>query len=358
MLACPVCGRLVHSDELTRLAQEAREATDRGDITAALASWRIALSLLPAGSKQYQVIAAKITELDEKVPFNAVTAARQADGKSAAARAAAGAGAIGLAIWKLKAILLGLTKGTTLFSMLLSFSVYWAAWGWQFALGIILSIYVHEMGHVIALRRYGFKATAPMFIPGIGALVRLQQRVVNPREDAVIGLAGPIYGLGAAMVALGLWFATDAHIFAAIAAVGAWINLFNLLPVASLDGGRGFHPMNRQQKFLAALTVAAAWYATGNGLLVLLGLICIGRVLGDKLETPGNWGAAITYCALIIALTAISTVERQIPVEQQPQVSSGTTACSRESRLDAWRLSGRGEVHLSADFARRAEART
>ena len=81
---------------------------------------------------------------------------------------ATGVGAVGLMFWKVKALFLGLTKGTTLLSMLLSLGVYWAMWGWKFALGLVLSIYVHEMGHVITLRRYGFKASAPMFIPGFG----------------------------------------------------------------------------------------------------------------------------------------------------------------------------------------------
>ena len=71
--------------------------------------------------------------------------------------------------WKAKALLLGLTKGTTLLTMLLSLGVYWSMWGWPLRLGLVLSIYVHEMGHVIALARYGFRATAPMFIPGLGA---------------------------------------------------------------------------------------------------------------------------------------------------------------------------------------------
>jgi len=337
MLACPQCGRLTHSDELNRLAQSAREAAERGDISAALADWRNALVLLPADSKQYQVISAKITGLGDKLPLSAVPTTAPADGKTAAARAAASMGVLGLAVWKFKALLVGLTKGTTVLSMLLSFSVYWAAWGWQFALGIILSIYVHEMGHVIALRRYGFKATAPMFIPGIGALIRLQQRIVNPREDAVIGLAGPIYGLGAAIVSLLLWLATDQHIFAAIAAVGAWINLFNLLPIASLDGGRGFHAMSRPQKFLAAATVAGAWYLTGNGLLVLLAIVCVGRAVGDKPSSHGEWRSAITYCTLVILLTAVAMVEKQIPIEQE-QVSSHAAASASERGLDPRRL--------------------
>jgi Zn-dependent protease len=312
MLACPGCGRLVHADALTALARGAREATARGDISVALASWREALALLPASSKQHQIISGKITELGKSLPFSVVPATPSARKQNPGAKVASGIGAIGLAAWKFKAIFLGLAKGTTVLSMLLSLGVYWTAWGWKFALGIVLSIYVHEMGHVIVLRRYGFKASAPMFVPGLGALIRLQQQVVNSREDAEIGLAGPIYGLGAATVALGLWLATKSPIFAAIAGVGAWINLFNLLPISSLDGGRGFHAMSRLQKVLSAATCAGAWYSTDDGLLLLLALVCFGRALGDKSEHEGNWKATITYCVLVVLLTAISTVRLQI----------------------------------------------
>ncbi len=167
------------------------------------------------------------------------------------------------------------------------------------------------MGHVIALRRYGFKATAPMFIPGIGAIVRLQQKVVNPQEDADIGLAGPIYGLGAALVSLGLWFATQRPIFAAIAELASWINLFNLTPILSLDGGRGFHAMSRAQKLLAAATVAVAWRCSGVDLLMLLTIVCFGRALGDKANTTGSWKTTCIYCALVGALTTIAVYAAQ-----------------------------------------------
>ncbi len=152
-----------------RLAETAKEAAARGAIPEALSAWREALDLLPPGSKQHQAVAAKITELGRYIPFNAVPASGGAKPKSPASKAAAGLGAIGLTLWKLKALLLGLTKGSTLLSMLLSLGVYWTIWGWKFALGLVLSIYVHEMGHVIALRRYGFKASALTFIPGLGA---------------------------------------------------------------------------------------------------------------------------------------------------------------------------------------------
>jgi Zn-dependent protease len=318
MLACPRCAWLVHGERLTALAGEARQAEERVELSTALAAWREALDLLPSSSKQHQVIAAKITELGHSLPAGAVPI-ESSGSQSPALKLAAGAGALGLLAWKLKAILLGLTKSTTLLSMLLSLGVYWSVWGWKFALGLVLSIYVHEMGHVIALRRYGFKATAPMFIPGLGALIRLQQQVVNPYEDAVIGLAGPIYGLGAAVVSLLLWLATGEAIFAATAGVGAWINLFNLMPIGTLDGGRGFHALSRPQKLIAALTVAGAGWLAQDGLFLLLAIVCFGRVIGDKPNNSTSWKTALTYCLLVVLLTAISTVRLQ-PEQLEPQL--------------------------------------
>ena len=319
MLACPGCARLVHADQLANLAALAKESTDNNDIPSALSAWREALTLLPPASRQYQIISNKITELGKKISSGATvpkTTTKNQPQKSNTNKLAAGAGAVGLTLWKLKALLLGLTKTTTLLTMLLSLGVYWSIWGWKFALGIVLSIYIHEMGHVIVLRRYGFKATAPTFIPGLGALIRLQQQVVNPDEDAAIGLAGPIYGLGAALLSLTLYFITKQPIFAAIAGVGAWINLFNLLPFGTLDGGRGFHALSRLQKLLATAAVAAAYlatdlYFTPDGLLILIAILCLLRTFTDKSEEKGNSKAALTYIFLVITLTALSLMRFQ-----------------------------------------------
>lgn len=309
-LACPGCGLLVYAGRLKKLAEQARAATEAGDIPTALATWREALVLLPPDSKQHAAIRAKITELGQVAP---TAPTRPAGKQGIGSRLAGGASALAVLAWKLKALLLGLTKATTLFSMLLSLGVYWAVWGWKFALGLVLSIYVHEMGHVFALRRFGFKATSPMFIPGFGALIRLQQQVVNPDEDAYIGLAGPVYGLGAAVASLLLWLTLrsfmKSEIFAVIAGVGAWINLFNLLPIYTLDGGRGFHAMNRVQKIACAIVVAGAWYFTQEGLLVLLALVCGYRAFTDQNEPNRPWRAAATYIALVATLSALMMVQ-------------------------------------------------
>src|SRR2546425_10920244 len=98
-------------------------------------------------------------------------------------KGAAGLGAIGVLLSKLKfalvfvltkakLLLLGLTTASTLFSMLLSLGVRWTIWGWNFAAGLAVCIYIHETGHVQTLTRYGSKPTPPMFIPGVGPLIR------------------------------------------------------------------------------------------------------------------------------------------------------------------------------------------
>jgi len=332
MTACPGCGRLVHAKRLASLAATARAAEAAGDISAALAAWREALPLRPPASRQRQVIAAKITDLGKSLPFAPTSAPPPNGDRSLAGRLAAGLAAIGAAAWKLKALLLGLTKATTLLTMLASFGIYWTIWGWRFALGLVLSIYVHEMGHVIALRRYGFKATAPMFIPGLGALIRLQQQVVNPREDAAIGLAGPVYGLGAALASLGLWVATRQPIFAAVAGVGAWINLFNLLPLYTLDGGRAFHALSRVERVVMAAAVGGCWYFSQDGLLVLLGIVCLGRAFaGPPPDPQGDRRTAVTYAVLVAALTAVSVVR---PTDLRNAARSGDP--STDQTVRAW----------------------
>ena len=102
--------------------------------------------------------------------------------------------AILLVFTKGKLLLLGLTKLSTLLSMLAFAGVYWALYGWTFAVGMVISIYIHEMGHVLTLREYGIPASAPMFIPGFGAFIRLKQLRITPIQDSRVGLAGPIYG--------------------------------------------------------------------------------------------------------------------------------------------------------------------
>ncbi len=226
LLTCPGCQRLIHADRLKQLAEEAEHAQREGHPGEALALWREALELLPPRSRQHQVIAARVEELSRQADASPAATARAGEDATAETRkawaggGAAGLGALGLFLWKMKFLavlaltkakflLLGLTKASTFLSMFLSMGVYWAAFGWKFALGLVLSIYVHEMGHVASLLRYGVKASPPLFVPGLGAMVRLRQSFTSPREDARVGLAGPLWGLGAAVFCYAVFLATQ-----------------------------------------------------------------------------------------------------------------------------------------------------
>lgn len=331
LLSCPSCQSLVHAARLNTLATEATRQQHAGDLSAALAAWRTALALLPGDSRQYQTILAEVTALSQQLDRGAATSAPavtpEAAPRSWRSRGLHGLGALGivaLLLWKLKFVLVvllskakfllfGLTKATTSFSMLLSLGVYWTQWGWQFALGLVVSIYIHEMGHVAALKRFGIAATAPMFIPGFGALVRLNQYPATPQEDARVGLAGPLWGLGAAGAAYLVFLSTGWAIWAAIARVGAWINLFNLLPLWQLDGGRGFRALSRQQRWLAVLALALLWYVTDEGLFMLLALAAVLRACAADTSATPDQRTLLHYVGLVAALAYLCT--RSVPVQ-------------------------------------------
>lgn len=308
MLACPGCGVLVHSEELKRLAAAAMEASP----SEALAFWRQAMALLPASSPQATVIAEKIEKLS-----------RLAEANPQPKTGWKGATTIGgialLLLTKFKAVLfillaqgkfllLGLTKMGTFLTMFASLGFYWDLYGWKFAGGLILSIYIHEMGHVFALRRLGLAASAPMFIPGFGALIRLQAQYMTPREDARIGLAGPIWGLGAALFAAVLGLAFQAPACLVVAHWGAWINLFNLTPVWSLDGARGFHALRCRERIIAAVVFAAAWLPINPGIALLAAGAGLYGITRPNEPATTDRRAFWEYLALCVALAAFSLI--------------------------------------------------
>jgi Zn-dependent protease len=157
------------------------------------------------------------------------------------------AGAALLAVLaKLKAISVLLLKFkllTTAGTMAVSVVAYASIWGFAFAAGFVLLLLVHEMGHVIALRREGIKASAPMFVPFLGAVISARSLGDNALAEARVGLAGPILGSIGAAACILVWHATGSDMWRALAYTGFLLNLFNLLPVVPLDGGRAMAAM-------------------------------------------------------------------------------------------------------------------
>jgi Zn-dependent protease len=174
-----------------------------------------------------------------------------------------------------KAILLLLPKlkiFTTSASMLVSIGAYALIWGWAFAVGFVLLLLLHEIGHVIQLRREGVKASAPMFIPFLGAVIAARSMGDDAAAEARVGLAGPILGSIATLVPLGIWLATGEEFWQALAFVGFFLNLLNLLPVLPLDGGRAMAALSPWVWLVgfAALVVLTVFFPNPILLLVLL----------------------------------------------------------------------------------------
>ena len=305
-LACPSCGALVHRARLRELADLAAAAVAAGDRAAARQHWQDALGLVPGASEQHRLIAERIEGLRDTEPAGAGAPAGSRPTGSWWKQGLGVAVTLGiLLLTKAKFLLLGLTKLSTFVSMFGFFAVYWSLHGWPLALGLAISIYIHEMGHVWVLRRLGIHAGAPLFIPGVGAVVMLKERITDPIVDARIGLAGPVWGLGAAIAAWLVALATGAPIWMAIAELTAFINLFNLTPVWQLDGSRGFNAMTRNDRWTAVATIGVMAWVTGVGLLWILGAVAVWRALrGDP--GPGHSRTLFTYQALVVVLSLIA----------------------------------------------------
>jgi len=123
-------------------------------------------------------------------------------------------------------------------SMLVTIWIYSMTWGVWFAVGFVLLIFVHECGHLLAARRLGLKVGAPVFIPFMGAFIALKEAPRNAWVEAQVGIGGPILGAVGAGVCWLIYAATGNPLFAALAYMGFFLNLFNLAPVGFLDGGR------------------------------------------------------------------------------------------------------------------------
>src|SRR4051795_5347975 len=190
---------------------------------------------------------------------------------------AAGIGAALVALLaKGKAILLLLPKLkllATFGSAFISIAAYALLWGWPFAAGFVALLFLHELGHVIQLRREGVKASAPMFIPFLGAVITARSMGDDAAAEARVGLAGPILGALASLVPLGIWLATGSDFWQALAFIGFFIILFNLLPVLPLDGGRAMAALSPWVWLVGLAGLVAMVFFFPSPILILILLL-------------------------------------------------------------------------------------
>jgi Zn-dependent protease len=179
---------------------------------------------------------------------------------------------------KAKVLLLALAKikaVTTIGTMLVSIAAYALAFGWPFAVGFVLLLFVHEMGHVFQLRREGVEASAPIFIPFVGAVIAAKSMGEDAAAEARVGLAGPLLGTVGTLIPLAIWLATGSDLWRALAYIGFFINLINLLPVLPLDGGRAMAVLG-PYVWIAGILIAIAAAAIFLGPIMLIFIVALG----------------------------------------------------------------------------------
>ncbi len=292
-LVCPNCRKFTHSQELDQLAGRARQATALGHWQAARDFWASALPLLPPESSEYQSVQREITKLDARLNPNAPNDWKKRLGP-------VGVGIAALLKYKTAAFIL-LTKFKFILSIVAFLGFYWALFGWWFALGITGSIFLHEMGHYIVVRRYGFAAELPMFLPGFGAYVKWRGSNVDPGVRAQIALAGPLLGFVSGVIAYGLYLSTGRPVWLAVAHVAGWINLLNLIPVLIFDGATAMVALGLQGR-LAVLFVSLAMFAMLHDFLFLFVALGTGyRLYVRDFPSEPRQNTAYYFSALVLA---------------------------------------------------------
>ena len=311
-LACPDCQTLTYGQHLAGIAAEAQQLEQHLKWAEARDRWHSALQWLPENTRQAESIQQHIAQLDARIKAEDDTKAKWKKRLGPFAP-------IALFLIKAKSWLFLAFKFKFLISGLLYFGVYWALFGWWFALGFTLLIFIHEMGHYAAAKMRGLKVDLPMFLPGFGAYVRWYGQGVSREDLASIALAGPLLGLVAAAGCYGLFRQTHRELFLVLANLGAWLNLLNLFPLRflgmALDGSQAAYALSRIQRGMIATTcllffALTAQGATGSDLVgpntvwtfLIVGLGMVWRCFSNDVpEKPGT-KSFVYFQALVLLL--------------------------------------------------------
>jgi Zn-dependent protease len=168
-----------------------------------------------------------------------------------------------------------LTTGGT---MLLSMAVYAWIFGWPYAVGFVLLIFFHEMGHYVAARQRGLPVGAPTFIPFVGAWIQMKEMPHNAETEAYVGFAGPLAGTLAALACYWAARETGNTTLLALAYSGCMLNLFNLLPISPLDGGRITAVISPRVWLIGIPLLAALFFYRPSPMLIMIALLAYPQI--------------------------------------------------------------------------------
>lgn len=219
-----------------------------------------------------------------------------------------------LAFSKLKFLLVFLKAGKfvgTALSMLVTIGIYGSMFGWKYAIGFVLLIFVHEMGHFITARQIGLNVSAPVFIPFIGAFIAMKDQPHNAVTEAKVALGGPVWGSLASLFCLVIGLNFNNGLWMALAYSGFLINIFNLIPVSPLDGGRIVSAVSPKLWLVGLPILAVSAFYFFNPIIILLLILGAYQAYqqwktqdSSYYDTPANLRMqfAVVYFGLLLAL--------------------------------------------------------
>jgi Zn-dependent protease len=223
-------------------------------------------------------------------------------------------------------ILAFLKTGATMF---ISIFFYAQIWGWRFAVGFVLLLFVHETGHLIAARMMGLQVGWPVFIPFMGALIALKEAPRNAWVEAVVGIGGPVLGSLGSLAVWSLYFYTGHPLFLGLGYTGFFLNLFNLIPIVPMDGGRIVAAISPWFWLLGLPMLAGVLFWSGANIIFL---IIIVMLLANSLPrvialfrkrtdveqryfecTPAQrWTISLSYFTLLAGLASLMYYTHQL----------------------------------------------
>lgn len=210
---------------------------------------------------------------------------------------------LGVLLVELKQTWLVAQLCTTAGSMLVSLVIYGYAFGWYFAAGFIFLLLAHEWGHILAIKVFGLGSRGPLFIPFVGAVVQLRQLPRSVRCDAGIALAGPALGTLSALLCLISYLWTDQKMWLVFSYTGCLLNLFNLIPINPLDGGRIAPAISTKLWLLGLIVLGWIFFKTHNPFLLIILVVAVLRITDNTTEDlPDEYFFVPTFVRFKVAL--------------------------------------------------------
>jgi Zn-dependent protease len=295
-LVCDSCHALVHSEQLDRLAAEAKALEASGDLRRARELWLMGLPLLPPASTQAKWIEDHARALDTTADLNQAQSLNPTTPLPQSARRPGQRGPLSLG---------------AILSFVAFVVIYSRASGIEFGIGFATLILIHEMGHYIDIRRRGLPADMPIFLPGLGAYVRWQALGVPLSTRAAVSLAGPFAGFLAAVACAMLWWQTREPYWLVLARVGAALNLLNLIPVWILDGGHAALALGKSERIALLVASLLLWIVLRENMLLIVAAGAAYRAFFASDLPPHPSRAATVYCIAVV--TALAAILRILP---------------------------------------------